>query len=42
MSKSNWEYHYGYNMMKGKFELHYGPNTKTECLKSVIDTIEIK
>jgi hypothetical protein len=29
-------------MMRGKFELHYGPNTKTECLKSVIDTIEIK
>lgn len=39
---SNWEYHYGYNMMRGKFEFHYGPNTKTECLKSVIDTIEIK
>jgi hypothetical protein len=25
-----------------KDEFHYGPNTKTECLKSVIDTIEIK
>ena len=37
-----WEYHYGYNTFRGKYEFHYGPNTKTECVKSVIDTVEIK
>ncbi len=40
--ETNWEYHYGYNMFNGKWEYHYGPNTKTECVQSVIDTVEIK
>lgn len=36
------EWHYGYNMFRGKWEYHYGPNTKTECVKYAFDTIEIK
>lgn len=37
-----WEYHYGYNYMTGKFGWHYGYNRSSKCIKSVIDTIEIK
>ena len=40
-SESKYEYHYGYNMMKGGFDWHYGMDTKTICDSSVIDTIEI-
>ena len=41
-TETNWEYHYGYNMFRGKWEYYYGPHTKTECVQSVIDTVEIK
>ena len=40
-SESKYEYHYGYNVMAGKFNWHYGLNTKTICDSTVIDTIEI-
>jgi len=40
--ETKYEYHYGYNMLRGKHEWHFGPNTKTKCVQSVIDTIEIK
>lgn len=36
------EYHYGYSIMRGKFCWHWGNNTKTKCILSVIDTIEVK
>lgn len=36
-----WKYHYGYNYYSGKWEHRYGPQTVTECIKTVIDTIEI-
>jgi len=41
ITTSVWEYHFGYNYFNGEFEWHYGKNIKTECLKYVIDTIEI-
>lgn len=40
-SESKYEYHYGYNMMKGGWNYHYGLNTETICDSSAIDTIEI-
>lgn len=40
-SESKYEYHYGYNVMAGKFNWHYGLNTETICDSSVVDTIEI-
>lgn len=41
---SSWEefgYHYGYNIMSGKFEFHNGIEFKRECIEQVVDTIEI-
>ena len=35
-------YHYGYNFFSGKYEMHWGNDTKNECLESVVDTIEVK
>ena len=40
-TESRYEYHYGYNMMAGKFNYHYGLNTETICDSVGIDTIEI-
>lgn len=40
-NESKWEYHYGYNMMKGGWNYHYGLNTETICDSMVADTIEI-
>lgn len=37
-----WEYHIGYNKFNGNWEPHYGPVTYKECIKSMIDTIEIE
>jgi hypothetical protein len=34
-------YHYGWNSWKGKFEFHWGNQTKTICDSTRIDTIEI-
>ncbi len=41
-TETNLEYHYGYNMFRGRYEYHYGPHMKTECVRSIIDTVEIK
>lgn len=40
-NETDYDYHYGYNMIKGGFDWHYGMDTKTICDSSVIDTIEI-
>lgn len=40
-SWTEWGYHYGLSY-RGKMEFHYGPQSKSNCLVSVIDTIEIK
>ena len=37
-----YNYHYGYNFISGKYEMHWGYQTKYECLKHVTDTIKIK
>ena len=34
-------YFYGYNMLQGKWNYHYGLHTETICDSSAIDTIEI-
>jgi hypothetical protein len=34
-------YHYGWNSWRGKFEFHWGNQTKTICDSTRIDTIEI-
>ena len=43
--KSHWEsdygYHYGYNIMSGKYEWHWGTDDKQVCDSSVLDTIEV-
>lgn len=41
-TKTIWKFHHGHNRFSGKWEYHFGPNTKTVCVQSVIDTIEIK
>jgi hypothetical protein len=40
-SESKFGPHYGYNVMKGKYEWHNGTYTHTICDSSVTDTIEI-
>lgn len=40
--ESKYGYHYGYNPMRGKFEGYFGSYTETTCIKTKIDTIEIK
>lgn len=40
-TETNYEYHYGYNMMNGKFDWHWGLNTTDVCDKTVLDTIEV-
>lgn len=39
--ESKYEYHYGYNMMEGKFNWHWGLNNTTICDSTTIDTVEI-
>lgn len=34
-------YHYGYNMMEGKFNYHFGMHTETICDSMKLDTIEV-
>jgi hypothetical protein len=34
-------YHYGWNSWRGKFEFHWGNQTKTICDSTSTDTIEI-
>ena len=38
---SEYCYHYGYNMMNGKFDWHFGLDTKTVCDSMKMDTVEI-
>lgn len=38
---TDYGYHYGYNMMEGKYNWHYGMDTKTICDSSRLDTVEI-
>ena len=38
---TEWKYHYGFNPMSGKFEMHWGWDDTTICDESVMDTIEI-
>jgi hypothetical protein len=33
--------HYGYNVMKGKYEFHTGSYSETVCDSTVIDTVKI-
>ncbi len=40
-TESKYEYHYGYNMMNGKWNYHWGMNTETICDSTTIDTIQI-
>lgn len=37
-----YEWKYEYNLLTGNTEYHFGPSPKINCVKSVIDTIEIK
>ena len=39
---NTYDYHYGYNFFRGKYEFHLGPHTVNKCLEYRIDTIEIK
>lgn len=39
--ESKYEYHYGYNMMEGKFNWHWGLNNTTICDSTALDTLEI-
>jgi hypothetical protein len=39
--ESDYGYHYGYNLMSGKYEWHYGMDDKQVCDSSVLDTIEV-
>lgn len=39
--ESKYEYHYGYNMMEGKFNWHWGLNNNTICDSTVVDTFEV-
>lgn len=41
-SYNTYDYHYGYNFFRGKYEFHLGPHTVNKCLEYRIDTIEIK
>lgn len=41
-AESKYTYHYGYNILNGKFEWHLGPETVVICDKTRTDTIEIK
>ena len=40
-TESDYSYHYGYNGFSGKFEWHWGWDTKTICDSSILDTTEI-
>lgn len=40
-TEETYDYHFGYNYFSGKHEYHYGPDSKTICDSSVIDTIEV-
>jgi hypothetical protein len=39
--ESKYEYHYGYNMMSGKFDWHWGLNNNTICDSTAVDTVEV-
>jgi hypothetical protein len=36
------DYHYGFNIMTGKYEYHLGNHTETVCDEYVLDTFQIK
>lgn len=38
---SEYCWHYGYNVLTGIFEYHYGIDHKHECLEYIVDTIKI-
>ena len=40
-SKSDYTYHWGYNMMSAKYEWHWGMETTTICDSTATDTVEI-
>ncbi len=40
-TETNYGYHYGYNMLDGKWNYHYGMETETMCDSVGIDTIQI-
>ncbi|MEI7558396.1 MAG: hypothetical protein WCJ45_06445 [bacterium] len=37
-----WGYHYGYNVMKGEMNYHYGRHSETVCDEQKTDTIFLK
>jgi hypothetical protein len=39
--ETNYEYHWGYNLMNGKYDWHWGLNTTDVCDKTVLDTVEV-
>lgn len=41
-TKEDYTYHYGYNILSGKYEWHWGWETETICDETKTDTIEIK
>ena len=40
-NESKYDYHYGYNAMRGKFEYHLGHHTEWVCDEWKLDTIEV-
>lgn len=40
-NESKYDYHYGYNLMKGKYEWHLGNHTEWICDSMALDTIEV-
>lgn len=38
---TDYGYHYGYNMLSGKYEWHWGTETETICDSTARDTVEI-
>jgi hypothetical protein len=41
-TETKWEYHYAFDCLNGEYKYMYGPKTYTCCIKSTVDTIEIK
>lgn len=40
-TKSDYTYHWGYSIMSGKYEWHWGMETTTICDSTAVDTVEI-
>lgn len=39
---TNFEYHYGYSVLRGRWCWHWGNNTTKKCIKEKIDTIQVR